>query len=180
MKNEKYVDLILSWAKERKIDQQIPAVSLSKVVEEISETLTAIEQKDKLEIKDGLGDIAITLINYFNSMHIFNVDEIKTFVSEESITNDKKMSETNIDYRFNTIVKNLGKLQSGFVLRNQKDNQKQLTEYAKQIFQNLEMIIEFFNLNLNTVLEFCYNEIKDRDGKIIENVYVKNADLKNN
>jgi NTP pyrophosphatase (non-canonical NTP hydrolase) len=68
--------LIIEWAKEKGINNS--GRQYLKVLEEVGETAKAILQNDIDEIKDGIGDIAVTLIilysledrNVFTANHI--------------------------------------------------------------------------------------------------------------
>lgn len=54
---------VLQWAKEKGIlDKATPKDQMLKTVEEVGELAKAIGRNDKEEIKDGIGDIAVTII----------------------------------------------------------------------------------------------------------------------
>ena len=54
---------ILQWAKDKGIlDKATPEAQMLKTVEEVGELANALGKKDKAEIIDSIGDIAVTLI----------------------------------------------------------------------------------------------------------------------
>ena len=54
---------VLQWAKEKGIlDKATPKDQMLKTVEEVGELANAIGKNDKEEIKDAIGDIAVTII----------------------------------------------------------------------------------------------------------------------
>lgn len=55
--------LIIEWAKEKNINN--PDNQYLKILEEVGETARAILKNDIPEIKDGIGDIAVTVIIYY-------------------------------------------------------------------------------------------------------------------
>ena len=54
---------VIGWATDRGIiPNATPDAQMGKVLEEIAETWQAIIAKDEAEIKDGIGDVAVTLV----------------------------------------------------------------------------------------------------------------------
>lgn len=180
--NEEYVDKILVWAKEREIDKQPPAVSFSKVIEEIGETIDATVQKENpednlTEIEDSLGDVVVTLINFFHNSHLFSDEEIKQSISNKTL--EVRVNRMKIyggtQYDANLIcnlVNDLGSIYADF-LRNEKH-----FWLLNDTFFQVEMLCQNYKLTLNKCLEHSYNEIKHRKGKTQHNTFVKEADLK--
>lgn len=60
---EELIPLIEQWAEEKGIDN--PERQYLKILEEVGETAAAILRDDQDEIKDGIGDIAVTVIIYY-------------------------------------------------------------------------------------------------------------------
>ena len=55
--------LVLEWADEKGIlDKSNPIKQIGKTQEELTETLIALVEKDDVEIKDGIGDMLVTII----------------------------------------------------------------------------------------------------------------------
>jgi|TARA_B110000483_G_scaffold56839_1_gene71091 phosphoribosyl-ATP pyrophosphohydrolase len=55
--------LVLDWADEKGIlEKSNPIKQIGKTQEELTETLIALVEKDDVEIKDGIGDMLVTII----------------------------------------------------------------------------------------------------------------------
>jgi len=64
MQLDVYVDLIEQWSNDRGIIQNGKPMSQAiKTLEETTELLDALNQDDKHEVKDAIGDIFVTLCN---------------------------------------------------------------------------------------------------------------------
>jgi len=56
-------ELVLQWANEKGIlDKSNPIKQIGKTQEELTETLIALVESDDEEIKDGIGDMLVTII----------------------------------------------------------------------------------------------------------------------
>lgn len=57
------IDRVIVWAKDRGIfEKGTPLAQMEKTEEEVAELRAAIEQNDKAEVIDAIGDIIVTLI----------------------------------------------------------------------------------------------------------------------
>lgn len=60
---DKYVELIILWAKEKGIlDKGNPMSQGLKTLEEVHEMLTAIKDENLEELKDAVGDVFVTIV----------------------------------------------------------------------------------------------------------------------
>ncbi|MEB5950521.1 MazG-like family protein [Enterococcus innesii] len=78
------VELVEQWAKKKGLDKADPSKQMLKVVEETGEVAAALARNDQVDLRDGIGDVVVTLIILAlqNDMDIYeclNVayDEIK-------------------------------------------------------------------------------------------------------
>lgn len=72
---EQLQDLVIQWAKDRKIIPNAkPQAQLNKALEELAELFKAESQQDIAGIKDGVGDVIVCLINYCALKEIDPVD----------------------------------------------------------------------------------------------------------
>lgn len=76
MKNYNELEsLIINWAKEKGIlEKGTPLSQCAKTIEEVEELETAIEQNDKPEIIDALGDILVTIIIQAKMQNVSLID----------------------------------------------------------------------------------------------------------
>lgn len=61
MMNE-LVKLIEKWAREKNLDIAEPEKQMLKVVEEVGEVAAALARNNKNDLRDGIGDVVVTLI----------------------------------------------------------------------------------------------------------------------
>ena len=78
-----YIHLIKEWAKERGLlDYGIPYSQALKTLEETKELVKAIEKGNIQEIKDGIGDIFVTLVILCEQLH-FKLEDCVGFAYEQ-------------------------------------------------------------------------------------------------
>lgn len=56
------VELVEKWAKNKGLDKADPSKQMLKVVEETGEVAAALARNDQDDLRDGIGDVAVTLI----------------------------------------------------------------------------------------------------------------------
>ena len=56
------VKLVEQWAKDKNLDQAEPSKQFLKVTEEVGEVAAALARNDKDMLRDGIGDVIVTLI----------------------------------------------------------------------------------------------------------------------
>jgi NTP pyrophosphatase (non-canonical NTP hydrolase) len=56
------VELVEKWAKNKGLDKAEPSKQMLKVVEETGEVAAALARNDQDALRDGIGDVAVTII----------------------------------------------------------------------------------------------------------------------
>jgi NTP pyrophosphatase (non-canonical NTP hydrolase) len=56
------VELVEKWAKNKGLDKADPSKQMLKVVEETGEVAAALARNDQDDLRDGIGDVVVTLI----------------------------------------------------------------------------------------------------------------------
>lgn len=56
------VELVEQWAKNKALDKADPSKQMLKVVEETGEVAAALARNDQDALRDGIGDVAVTII----------------------------------------------------------------------------------------------------------------------
>lgn len=166
------VEKIEQWVIDRNLQTQDPRVQFCKVIEELGELCEGIKEKDENKIKDGIGDVFVTLICLNMQLNAgVKVNECVNF----AIINYYDRSLSFIDKYFivNEINIHIGKLAQS-ILKNKYENHK----------ININMVIDWITylclnlgLQVDDCLNFAYNEIKDRKGKLVNGTFVKEIDL---
>lgn len=157
--------LVVQWAKERDLFKKPnPSKQLLKTLEEINELLVAVEDKKVDEIKDALGDIAVTLIIYAE------MKDIKLEKLEKYPLSDYK-AEKLINETLYHIINHWNELYSVEKHYNEGHTSKKFLIY--DLVAYLSIVGNHFGLNLWDCLESAYNEIKDRKGKTVNGTFIK-------
>lgn len=133
--------LIIDWAKKRNLNA--PDKQYLKVLEEIGETAKAILRNDINEIKDGIGDIAVTIIIYYYQLK-------KELIIETSYEGDN-LTDKRI-FQFLNLC---------------------LCKQGNQALFYLIDLASKHNTTLKECLNLAWNEIKNREGKTINGTFIK-------
>lgn len=160
--------LIIEWAKERELDTKgtVEAQAI-KTVEELSELIKAICKDNKDEIIDSIGDVYVTLV--IGSMlvkHNMNPLErlLKLAFDEEGIEECKKLDKK---YKLMRLVKHMEMVLA----------YKYSPAVVRELTYQLMKTAYSYDLDFVECVESAYNTIKDRHGKLIDGMYVKDEDL---
>lgn len=152
---------IIEWACEREIDRKgtIQGQAI-KTIEEMSELVKGICKNDIDLIKDSIGDVYVTLTigcmlndNSICTNYIYDGGRYRTKESMlERITNEMfKLSVCTEPYDYFNVAK---------------------------LIKLLESIAIEYKTSLSECVQLAYDEISSRKGKMIDGVFVKEADLK--
>lgn len=164
MKNEKLNELISKvqkWFYDRNLQTQDPNKQFLKLYEEIGELSRGLAENDEAVIKDSIGDIAVVLIGLTLQLGIKTGDifpENTTFV----LLNAAKKE----DYLVLTMDQSLA------AYFNRQDYQ------LKNVVYELMRVTYLLDYNFTDCLEIAYEEIKDRKGKLVDGVWIKEERLK--
>lgn len=164
----------IEWAEERNLIQGArPKDQFLKVVEECSEVFTA---KNMDEYKDAIGDTYVTIVILAKQMG-YSVDEIiDQDVILDMVVNMNYIAALLKDRNFydHAILITLGQIASDLAKGNVDD------QTLKSCQMVLAVMMNNSDINNAESFEIAYNEIKDRKGRMIDNVFVKEEDLPEN
>ncbi|HHX1764755.1 TPA: MazG-like family protein [Enterococcus faecalis] len=59
---DELVKLVEEWAREKNLDIAEPEKQMLKVVEEVGEVAAALARNNKNDLRDGIGDVVVTLV----------------------------------------------------------------------------------------------------------------------
>lgn len=161
MKIDELNKKIIEWAKEREIDKKgtIQGQAM-KTIEEMSELIKGICKNDIDLIKDSIGDVYVTLV--IGCMLNNNVI-CQNYVQDFG--------------RYRTKENMIEKI-SGQILNLSVCYEPYKDSFVLKLVRLLESIAFEYNTDLRECVELAYNEISRRKGKMINGVFVKEADLK--
>lgn len=152
---------IIDWAFEREIDRKgtIQGQAI-KTIEEMSELVKGICKNDIDLIKDSIGDVYVTLV-------------IGCMLNDSSVC-ENYICEIG---KYRTKEKILEKVSSEMVNLSICDEPYDYF-YVAKLVKLLESIAIEYDTSLRECVQLAYDEISRRKGKMINGVFVKEADLK--
>lgn len=141
------------WFIDRNLHNKEPKKQLMKLVEEFGELTDGINKDNDIEIIDAIGDMIVVMIGLSLQMKF----EIELF--NTPISNDKWSAVLGLIDNLNYYIK--------------EDNKIGSQSTITQIINSLNAIAKYYETNVQHCLEHAYNEIKNRTGKVIDGIYVK-------
>lgn len=112
------------------------------------------------------------LVEYINQLGYLNFEKLHEFIIQWA--EDRKIiSPKNVSKQFMKVTEELGELAEGI----NKDNQEQTKDSLGDILVTLIILSRDLNVDLLDCLRGAYGVIKDRTGKTINGVFVKESDL---
>ena len=153
---------VQQWFVDRNLHEANPVKQFLKLMEESGELFEGIA-KDKSElIYDALGDIQVVLIGL-----------------EQQIKNGAKISANEQELELLLMVSSLGNISQklySHVCHN--ETQTPLIKSDIMFLDSVINSVSFFNgTNAESCLQIAYDAIKDRKGKMIDGVFIKEEDL---
>lgn len=173
MKHYSYIDKILSWADERNLLTRGDVfMQLEKSREENSELTKAITKYEKGntqaydEIKDAIGDVYVTLV-VASEIHGLPVYEIFKNVEFEEYDSYHWQRYTNL-LRVYDCELYLSCVYEDSLRYNTPGTLSNYIDFLNSV------AIEY-NFTLVECIEYAYNQIKERTGKIVDGTFVKDV-----
>lgn len=161
MKEKELIGKIAQWAKDRNlILGSTPQKQFIKLMEEFGELCAGIARNDKEKIKDSIGDCGVVLI-ILNEQCQIEKDLI--FAREFQI----ESPENQIKYTMHYL--------SGLSWLIDDDGNDKFV--LCELITELNGYSHYYGFTMLECLEHAYEQIKDRKGKMIDGVFVKEEDL---
>jgi NTP pyrophosphatase (non-canonical NTP hydrolase) len=157
---EELINKVKAWSAERGLNTADPNKQRLKLWEEFGELNAAIARDNRDLIQDSIGDMLVVLIIYCQQLNYTSVNRLFEFDIENYEFLRKLETDALIDYTAYEILH----------LRN-------FIQSTNDIVNRLSVIAERYDLTLEDCLQSAYDEIKDRRGKMINGVFVKEGDL---
>lgn len=161
MKEKELIGKIAQWAKDRNlILGSTPQKQFIKLMEEFGELCAGIARNDKEKIKDSIGDCGVVLI-ILNAQS--QIEKDLSFTWEFEI----EPPENNIKYT----IRCLNDL--SWLIINGNGYKRVLDEFILE----LNGYAHYYELTMLECLEHAYEQIKDRKGRMVDGVFVKEEDM---
>ncbi|WP_367006448.1 MazG-like family protein [Streptococcus sp. ZY19097] len=151
------------WFVDRNLHEANPVKQFEKLMEESGELFEGIA-KDKPElIKDALGDMRVVIIGLLLQLNRGN-----------------KPEAANRELLLLELVKHIGNMAGKILLHIENKNTEKISVGVELLGINrtMQYIALYSDTTLTDCLQIAYDKIKDRKGKMINGVFVKEEDLK--
>lgn len=195
---QKYIDLIKGWASERNLIRgSTPVAQLAKLVEEVGEiaaeansisnifTASLISSKvnpnlvdDIIDrLKDGIGDaivVAVILQAQYEEMGFDTAESFSTLLAMDQM-GSVHFESVNLQLVLVQLLETLGSI-AGNVARKKPI----LSEDCSDLYNFLLHLANLSSVTRTPIIDCisrAWNDIKDRKGRMIDGVFVKESDL---
>lgn len=158
--NKELIEKVEQWSKDRNLHTADPNKQRLKLWEEFGELNAAIARDNRDLIQDSIGDMLVVLIIYCQQLSYTSVNRLFEFDIENYDFLRKLDTSALIDYTAYEILH----------LRN-------FIQSTNDIVNRLSAIAERYDMELEECLQSAYDEIKDRRGRMVNGVFVKESDL---
>lgn len=162
MKLQKLITNVQQWSIDRGLDKADSKKQMLKLYEEFGELASGLAKGNKEVIKDSIGDVVVVLIILAQQKGVKSISDFCVIFDHLSI---------------NDLMPRAAELIGLISLRIRKTNDE-IEEYIVRLISCLRTIAKYENLKFEDCLSQAWNEIKDRKGKLIDGVWVKEEDLK--
>lgn len=149
---------VIEWATERNLHTADPNKQMLKLFEEVGEISSGMAKGRTDEIYDGIGDVKVVLN-----------------ILKEQLKSENNRGADLEDAILFCLMYDIGLLAREVLFS--KDKEK-VFDRISQVEKGLDAISDAFGTTLEHCTQLAYNEIKDRKGKMIDGVFVKQEDLK--
>lgn len=160
MKLKKLITNVQQWSIDRGLDKADSKKQMLKLYEEFGELASGLAKGNKEVVKDSIGDVVVVLIILAQQQDLEKISDFK--FPHGRLSKQDIMLEAS---------ENVGII-SNLVRRNLK-----CEGHIVYLISYLRLIAKDENLKFEDCLLQAWNEIKDRKGKLIDGVWVKEGDL---
>lgn len=156
----KLIELVEKWSIERNLNTADPNKQRLKLWEEFGELNAAIARDNHDLIQDSIGDMLVVMIILCQQLRYTSVNRLFEFDIENYDFLRKLDTSALIDYTAYEIL-----------------HLRTVIQSTNDIVNRLSVIAERYDFTLEDCLQSAYDEIKDRRGKMVNGVFVKESDL---
>lgn len=160
MELQKLITNVQQWSIDRGLDKADSKKQMLKLYEEFGELASGLAKGNKEVVKDSIGDVIVVLIILAQQQGIKTIADLHY---DNSVSDIMLMTSTLIG----TLSYHISNDHQEFMFYN----------IIQMIVASTELIAKGQELDFEDCLSQAWNEIKDRKGKLIDGVWVKEEDL---
>lgn len=160
-------ELIKQWAIERNLHTADPNKQFDKLIEEYGELINGLNKGNKDLIVDSIGDMYVVLTIMMQQINGYMDVALR-------LSNYYDGTATTLDYVERLYY--LGKTLKEFTDGN-TDLFSAVQTMVTEVIELLKETSKENDISFDECVDIAYNEIKDRKGKMIDGVFVKESDL---
>lgn len=174
---QQLIQQIEQWAEDRNlIHGSTPQKQFLKLSEEIGELITGHNKRNLELIKDAVGDcfVVLTILSKQTNYEDLESDVLEGFECYSIPRERYKQSE---NHNLQHILSNQGELATQLLDEEEGGDEIVIYQCIGLITYNLVHYSYGQGLDFRTCVRHAYNQIKDRKGRMIDGVFVKEEDL---
>ena len=162
MKLHKLITNVQQWSIDRGLDKADSKKQMLKLYEEFGELASGLAKGNKEVVKDSIGDVVVVLIILAQQQGLEKISDFNIICNHLQPSDLMPQASETI----------------GLISLQVRRTKNEIEEPIVRLISYLRTIAKYENLKFEDCLSQAWNEIKDRKGKLIDGVWVKEEDLK--
>nr|DAM31125.1 MAG TPA: NTP-PPase-like protein [Caudoviricetes sp.] len=162
MELQKLITNVQQWSIDRGLDKADSKKQLLKLYEEFGELASGLAKGNKEVVKDSIGDVVVVLIILAQQQGLEKISDFNIICNH--------LQESDLMPQASETI--------GLISLRVRRTKSKVEEPIVRLISYLRTIAKYENLKFEDCLSQAWDEIKDRKGKLIDGVWVKEEDLK--
>ena len=162
MELHKLITNVQQWSIDRGLDKADSKKQMLKLYEEFGELASGLAKGNKEVVKDSIGDVVVVLIILAQQQGLEKISDFNIICNHLQPSDLMPQASETI----------------GLISLRVRKTNDEIEEYIVRLISCLRTIAKYENLKFEDCLSQAWDEIKDRKGKLIDGVWVKEEDLK--
>lgn len=173
------IENVKDWSTAKGIDKASPLAQMLKLNEEWGELNAGKAKADKPKLEDSIGDVLVVLIILSQQMQFENIEQLVDPMQSGYGKYTPKDVSTDMLLLYG--AKEIGLIASSLIdlVHNPGiiNTRTQIQFHIRNLSGVLYKVAINEDTDMVTCLGIAWNEIKDRQGKMVDGVFVKDSDL---
>lgn len=161
MKLKELITNVQQWSIDRGLDKADSKKQMLKLYEEFGELASGLAKGNKEVVKDSIGDVVVVLIILAQQQGLEKISDFNIICNHLQASDLMLQASETIGLISLRVRRTKGEIEAPIV----------------RLISYLRTIAKYENLKFEDCLSKAWNEIKDRKGKLIDGVWVKEEDL---